>query len=211
MPHFPMTPLLDSFVRPNEGTLSGAGLWDGAISNDNILALTANQVQSTAGIGSRRYSSQRGPDCEAWATLAVKPANGTSVTVALRALQTGTSNWDGYECCLTAAAGTDSYTLRRIDNAVVGATPITVAREFSAGDGMGLRAYGSTLELWHAPVATGLWERVGSAQDATYNSAGYMGLRIENTVARFTNFGGGNFDGIGLALGGRSGWPRRRL
>ena len=57
---------------------------------------------------------------------------------------------------------------------------------------MGIRAVGSTLELWYDDGAG--WEKRTTAADSTYPTAGYLGLFCygENS-SRWDNFGGGNY------------------
>jgi hypothetical protein len=62
-------------------------------------------------------------------------------------------------------------------------------QEFVQGDGLRLRAIGSTLEAWRYDNNAGAWTKLGQTSDATYVGIGYVGLGMRGTGGRLDDFG----------------------
>ena len=67
-------------------------------------------------------------------------------------------------------------------------TPYSVS-QFADGDKLGLVAVGTTI-IAYTDTGSG-WVELGRATDTTYQSAGYIGVRVQND-GRAKSFGGGN-------------------
>lgn len=181
---FPTTSVLDSFTRADENPL--AGIWLGALTNtENQLQLVSNTAaapDAAAFCGS--YTTSTSADCEAYATVSTNDAGNRS-ELYLRVF-TDASGLDGY--CVSRVGST--WSIRKKTNSADAAIGATATQAFSAGDSMGITAYGTTLEGWYKPAA-GAWTMVLSRTDSTYTSGGYLGLRAFGTTYRFDDFGGG--------------------
>jgi hypothetical protein len=62
----------------------------------------------------------------------------------------------------------------------------------AAGDAIGIRCNGSTIEGWRKPSG-GEWGKINTATDATYGSAGYFAIDDTGvtTANQFDDWGGG--------------------
>jgi hypothetical protein len=104
----------------------------------------------------------------------------------IRAQGPGAGTADAYEFGMVGA-NAEFY---RVDNDVytlLGAAVTAVG--WAAGDKIGFEASGTSLTGYRHNGAS--WSSVGSRTDATYGSAGYIGIYIDRQTGRFDNFGGG--------------------
>ena len=118
--------------------------------------------------------------------VATLPGANNQLRLFARLQQPGTGGYDGYMLRTLQLSGTDQLYLERIDNGAI-TRLLTVARELAAGDVLLLRVQGSTLEAWLRSGTT--WSRLGSADDARYTSAGYVGIGIRGKTGRLDDFG----------------------
>jgi hypothetical protein len=183
---FPTTPILDDFNRADEGPPPSAN-WTGPMTagGPNGLQVVSNQCQRGAPYGGAWWNASTfGPDSEVYLTargssdfyvyLRMTGALGTSAQTGYRA------NWFG-----------DEVRIRRVDSGsgtVIGG-PYAVTGPVT-GNKFGLEAVGSTITAY---VDTGSgWTAVGSVVDATYSTAGVIGVETDGT---FDDFGGGTAEG----------------
>ena len=188
----PAEPLvaLDTFNRPNESPLSGAGTWSNNLNGgvENGLHVNGNQLACSVSTTCTawRNNAQYGPEAEAWTRIVTLPGNGNAIRLYVRVQSPGTSAYDGYVLLTSQQAGTDQVTIYRITNSGFTAL-VSVPQELAAGDTLLLRATGSTLEAWrHDGV---VWSRFGVVQDATYAAAGFSGVGLRGTSGRLDDFG----------------------
>lgn len=199
---FPTTAALDTFNRAN-GAL-GAN-WTANPTNDGSAAFTiiSNAAQGAAATDSGDASyynvATYGPNAEAWVDLPTGPNGFFELSVFLRIAQPSAvaSTADGYQVFITGTAAGASYavdlSIYRIDNAVqteLGSTQTGLT--FTAGNGFGASVRGSTIQAFSGTGAS--WPTFGDSRtDATYTSAGYIGMTLFESfrTATINNFGGG--------------------
>ncbi|HXF97029.1 MAG TPA: hypothetical protein VNJ46_00265, partial [Gaiellaceae bacterium] len=183
-------PVVDGFDRPDENPLSDGGRWANGVigSGERGLRVLSGQLasgKSTTTTAWRR-DAQRGPDAEAWATVAALPGNGNAFRLYVRLQSPGSSAVDGYMLLYAQASGSDRLTLYRITNGA-SASLGAADREIAAGAVLLLRAKGSALEAWVREG--GAWTRVLRLLDASYPGAGDVGVGIRGKTGRLDDFG----------------------
>lgn len=190
---FPTTSILDDFNRANTGPPPGTNWTSTIISGDVGNKVISNQFAggSSAPASSYWNVGTFGADCEVYATItdATMERNGCLA----RITNPGGATMCGYYCIAQA----DHFRLFRIDNGSGTEIDDYFGITLANGDKFGMSIVGSLITVWYAPVATGVWGAAGTHTDATYGSAGYIGLRtIDNTNnACMDNFGGGTIGG----------------
>ena len=189
----PLTPLLDSFNRP-DGALGASWLNLPAFSSPstNNLTISAQQVTSPTGESGDYWNTPYGPNSEVWATVAAKPtANNDLVTLGLRYQSPGSATSSGYQAAfINVSSGTDQYKIWLRTNGQTSAVLASATGpELSAGDQLLFRAIGTTLELWRD--SAGKWTKLLTATDGTITSGGYLALITRDGAVRLDNFGGG--------------------
>lgn len=184
---FPTTPILDTAVRADENPLSQGGQWASPmlLSTNSPLQISSNQFAPTTGAESDSYRSQLlyGPDSEAYVDVPVLPGNEV-VGVAVRVTNPGTASVNAYYVFWNASK-LEIYMLSA-------GTPVSLyntSATFSAGDSIGLSAYGTTISLWHK--TSGVWSLTQSVIDGTVSGPGYIGMFSDTSSVRMANFGGG--------------------
>lgn len=185
----PLTPIRDDFNRADAGNL-GAN-WTDLLNGLDILTNQAG-APSVADHLTFYNAVQYAADQEAYVTFNLSPSDGATAGIYVRLQGTGSiATLDGYAAILIRQAGTDIVQVYRLDNAVGTQLGANISQEFVNGDGILLRARGTTLTVIH--ISTGGVETViGERTDSTYNLAGYTALACNNTQVRFDNFGGGS-------------------
>jgi hypothetical protein len=192
----PLTPILDSFARPDNTGPPGPSWTHMTVSSTsptNDLFLTGQMVTGKPGSNADYWNPQTyGPNSEVWVTVAVKPnLDLDPVVLGLRFLNPAAANASGYQAYyIFRAKQADQY---KIICRVNGNTSITLASAngptLNPGDQLLFRAIGTTLELWRGSAGT--WTRILAASDGTYQGAGYLNMTARNSTVRLTGFGGG--------------------
>jgi hypothetical protein len=192
----PVTPLLDSFNRPNNSGPPGPNWTHMVVSSTgsaNNLFITNGQITGVAGSNADYWNPQTfGPSSEVWITVATKPtADQDPVVLGLRFQNPGLSTASGYQAYyIYRSSQPDQY---RIIVRVNGSTSTTLVSangpSLKAGDRLLFRAIGTTLELWRFDA--GSWTRLLVTTDTTYQTAGYLNLTARDGAVRLSNFGGG--------------------
>lgn len=191
---FPTTSILDSGSGTNSNPING---WTADIFGKGNTALqrTSNQITGSSSsqmndgwFGSTNY----GPDSEVYWTMNTTPGDFKTIGGFLRIQGPGASTADAYDIeYLHVNAGGSSVTINRVDNGVDTQLGATISQDMAAGDSLGLSITGSTLQAYYKASA-GSWGTLSTTRtDSTYSSAGKIGLEIELSTARVTNFGGG--------------------
>lgn len=190
---YPTTSILDSFTRGDEDPVANfSSAFGGA---GDVFRLVSNAINADSllnGIATGYWDAGTfGPDMEAWVTVATKGANGEYASVFARMLNPGFPTTDLYDVRATTDAGTDIWTINRVDNAV--GTPLgsTFTQEVSNGDGIGIRCIKDRISAWYR--SGGVWTKLAERTDGTYSAAGYAGVGVNNTTVYFDDFGGGTF------------------
>lgn len=189
-PVFPINGVLDNFNRANEGPPPSTNWTDSIISGDGGIQVASNTGfgNTSPGVNSAFWNvSTFGPDCEAYVTFAVDVVPLDFGGVMARVQGAGTATSDGYYAQFYETG--QQLFIKRIDNGVE--TVIHTVNSFNpaSGDSIGLSAIGTSIELWYK-VGAGAWTSKGSVTDATYGSAGHIGMVIGDQN-RLEDFGGG--------------------
>ena len=196
---FPTQPVLDDFNRADGGL--GAN-WAGNLivqfsgtGANSVITSSQNTSNGTDAVGLSWTTGTFGPDCEAYITVVTKVAGDVHVLYA-RIAQPGTATYDGYEMRLSAT-GTAfrGYVVTNGAVTLISTSTTTLVN----GDSLGLECIGSNIAVYRKN--TGSWAQLTSVVDATYGSAGLLGLYFPQSSGAFVqdDFGGGT---IGAGAGG---------
>ena len=198
---FPTTPILDNFNRADSSSIGGD--WSQFMRSGSYdMGISSNQEYNPDAEYNGLYhdAAQFGPDCETYVTVAVLPPyeNYFALYIRLKDVTVDVWNYDGYQAGLWRYdnAGNDrlNLTIRRVDDNVLTQLGAGVdIGDHGNGDRLGIRAVGSSLELWYDDGAG--WELRATRTDGTYGAAGYVGFfhPSEGTM-RLDDFGGGNYE-----------------
>jgi hypothetical protein len=208
-------PIVDPFNRADEAAL--ASPWTTVSGASGGIALVSNQATGrSAAYGESYRDAQHGPNCEVFATLAVKPAAADPCSLKLGTSITTLTNWNGYELKFTTVdAGTDTIQILRQTGATSTALGATVSQEVTAGDALALSLEGSDVKVYRRAVNTSTWTLLATRTDATHRSmTTALWLSARNQVVRLDDLGGGTFTPAGGTLLGLLGdmassvaWP----
>ncbi len=187
-PAFPTTPILDTFVRANEGPPPSAN-WTNQVENvAGGMIVVSNQLAGNSDAGSAWWSAASfGPNSECYLTF---PVTGSSVRLYLRLQTPGSAAVDGY--MLFQNAGTVVQLYRLDNNSLTLLTQVTVP-SFVDGDAYGMRMRGTTLSAWRRASGSAQFRWLTAVDDAGYAGAGNVGVQFNNGTTRGSNFGGGTF------------------
>ncbi len=193
---FPTTGVLDAFTRADNTDL-GANWTTTVLVGDSAISIVSNQAGYADVDSSFRDEywnpATFGPDCEVYYTVATKPLVTTPVYLFLRLQSPGTSEVDGYYCEIVNQVATDDGGIYRLDNGVFTQLGASLSQEWSDGDGLGFEAIGSAIKAYRR--SSGTWSELASRTDATYGSAGNIGIGIQGHTPRLDDFGGGTVVG----------------
>jgi len=190
---FPTTGVLDNFNRANEGPPPSASWTTGITGGSNGLKVVSNALAPNDTASADGYwNTTSGPDQEIFFTLPTMFAAGDTFRYWWRVLNPGSGTTDGYRARYTVFGGVDQVIMQRMDNGTgttLGATH-NMAADLANGDKLGGESISSTHATYSYQSAA--WGQLFTRSDATYNSAGYVGLSmtIAGTVA-IDDFGGG--------------------
>jgi hypothetical protein len=177
--------ILDNFNRANENPLSGGGNWQGRGSAP--LQIVSNQATGTGSSGFFYGVWLPGGavsgDVEAYATLGVRD-NWSEVTARVQAGTAGSAPL-GYAF---GSHSDGSTVIEKLDGTGLGGGGAgTLA--LSAGDKIGIRCVGTTIEGWTWTAAGG-WVKQLSVIDSSYSS-GLFGLKQGHNVGTLDDFAAG--------------------
>lgn len=174
----PVAPaLISDFTGSDENPLSEGGNWAKLNSSGNDLKRVSNAITAAFGSGKAYWTpSNFGPDLEAYVTLVTSVLVYPAVGISFRIQGEGGANtWDGYE--VRASGNGVSTDIQRITDAV--GTTIgsgSASSNWASGDKLGVRCVGTTIEVYRMANGESEWRFICSATDATYASAGKVGL-----------------------------------
>lgn len=185
---FPTIPVTDDFDRSDSGSLgtNWTDLWrPSGVGFD----LVSNRARGKPGGDSHVYwNTNFGPDLQAFIQM-IGGSSGNYRGLAFRLINEGTSSVSGYEIIVFGdAVGLYSWTNNSQSSAIGG----TQSQTYNSGDWIGVKAVGSTIEVYYRPSG-GSWGLLFSRTDGTHNSTGKVGIRSENVD--WDNFGVGTVSG----------------
>lgn len=188
---FPTTNIIENFNRIDQGPPPSVN-WSGDGTGGQFKVLGNQCVVNSLG-GGYAYNfwngASYGPDCEVFATISIKPANGSFIYIFARFQGASTTTSNGYSLRASPVSGTDTFDVFRHDNGVQ--TSIgSFSQEITNGDAFGLSCIGNTINLWYNPLG-GNWSLLGSIIDATYKIAGNIGIVAVGLTPIIDDFGGG--------------------
>lgn len=179
MSAFPITPILDTFVRADEGPPPSAN-W--TTFSGGLTVLSNQLAGNAAGSNIAFWNVEQLADVEAYLTLPVFVDN---VQLHVRL------NYGAVSGYVTIFSRTNSeIALLRYDAGVP--TPVAVVGGVTFGDGysIGVRMMSAEYTLWMRDASGGAWLEMARGIDATYTS-GHRGISLVNTSTRGSNYGGG--------------------
>lgn len=181
---FIASPILDDFNRSDEGPPPSSD-WT-TITGD--LRVVSNEVKGNDAFNIATWTADSfSANQKCFITITGKSdTNDDIISVIARGQDSGADTYD--VCHILKTAATDRIVLRRVDDTVPTVLNDT-AQELTAGDSIGIRAIGDTIESWYHNGT--VWVLIASVTDNTYPNTGDIGLLIQNTVATCDNFGGG--------------------
>jgi hypothetical protein len=174
-----------------------AGNWSGPIeSGIGQLKRLSNQFASVANSFSHSYwnAAQFGPDVEVIVTIPTKSASGASCGVWGRIQNPGNTSTCAAYMVEVGSTGIDIYKLTAGHTYAQLGTRIT--QTITSGDSVGMSIHGTTIESWYK-VGAGAWTMLDSQTDSAISGAGYVGLEIDHSDVRCTNFGAGTIVAAG--------------
>jgi hypothetical protein len=195
---FPFTPVLTFFPGANEDPLSESGKWLGPIQNGvfqaelNTNEAAHSQNPSLASPAQSYWTTQFGPNIEAYATMSVVPVTaGHAVAVWGRIQNPGNaSTMKAYIAVYTAGTGWRVY--RCINGSSFTQLGSTVASPVpSNGHKFGIEVIGTQIKLWYYNGTS--WSALITTSDTQISGSGYIGLEFgaSTGTARLDAFGGG--------------------
>lgn len=193
---FPCNPVLANFNQANEGPpITG---W----SQTNLFSADTRGFQISSNVAQNSVSSSNadywnagtfGAKQEAYVSIAVKGSGSDSTGVLLRLTNPASSSITGY---LIIADANTSIFVYRIDNSTtIVQVGSTFTQTITNGDSMGASIDGSTITVYYK-VAAGSWTSLGTRTDATYSSAGFIGMWGDGgsiAQVKTDDFGGGAY------------------
>jgi len=187
---FPTTPIRDDFNRADTA-LDVSTNWAANVRDDGAASpVIVTQSVRAPSIPSSAYWTGlfAGNDLEAYCTCLT--ANPEFELWARVAHPDDSLQVTAY---VLFADGAGSVLLQRYGPGGTGwwVTLATFPRAIAAGDRIGLRVWGTTVEAWHSPAATGVWALVGQTTDATFPTGSQVAFLLYDTSDRLDNFGGG--------------------
>ena len=188
-PKFPTAPIIDTCERADESPATGwtrSGPWHSGIATDG-LRITSNELRSNA--AAIRQGLWTGDalanDMEFYCTIEAGLGN---FEIYFGLVDPATVNVDGY----FVHWETTYCSISRFTNSTGGIVALgaSIAATIANGDSVGVRRWGTTIEVWHKPAA-GEWTRLGTREDATHQGGGFFGLVLNSTVT-LSNIGARN-------------------
>jgi hypothetical protein len=180
---FPTTAVLDTFTTAANPSPNWTDSPDG-ISYGGLRAFTGIGRPVSTDCYDYYNVITPGADCEIYATMTAV-VDGTDLY--LRLAPVGSTSVDGY---FVKRVDASNVTIRRLDNDAGTTLGASISQAVSNGDGLGLEAVGTSLTAYYKAGA-GSWGSLGSRTDATYGSAGRLGVYLPSTATQIDNFGGG--------------------
>jgi hypothetical protein len=187
-----ITTLLDDFNRANENPLTGwtNSFWTLHAGNLQVFGNEATGIAGNPGTG--KTSGDVGPDgCVFQSIPTVTTVDTHQAWLFLRLTGTG-ATLDGYVGEAQYNSGSDdSWKIYRLDDGTPTQIGSTGSVNLAAGDRMGLRVVGTTLELFH--YTGGSWNQTPkvSTTDSTYSAAGKLGFGVDDSTWRADDVSGG--------------------
>jgi hypothetical protein len=116
------------------------------------------------------------------------PANGEVIEIFSKASAQDISTFNGYSVRWTYnSGGDDTFTVYRWDAGSPTQLLTTNFYNLSAGDSLGVLFYSAAIYVYFRAGA-GYWSNFITTGDTQYRTGGYVGLRIDGTTARITDF-----------------------
>ncbi len=183
---FPTSAVLDTFNRANESPATGWTDGPDGGTYGNIQVVSNQGASVTTDAWSYWSASTPGPDCEVYGTYAAISA---ALELYCRMGPIGAASVDGY----VVVSDATNIRMMRMDNSVNTILGANIAQALSAGDSFGMDIIGSTLNAYYKASAGSWGTSIGNRSDATYSSAGRLGVYMPNTTQRLDDFGGGDY------------------
>ena len=183
---FPTTGLLDAFTRANENPLAN-GTWNATnpFGSGTLCKLLSNVATGAGSFGNSYWDAATfGADTEVYFTYFTRSSQSGCH---LRLQSPGTAGVDGYEALLES--GNTAAAIWRIDNGAETKLGANITTSYADGDSLGFEAIGSTLTLYKKTA--GSWSATDNRSDATYGSAGNIGIAQNDTTGELDDYSGG--------------------
>lgn len=184
--------LLDNFNRA-DGDGLGSNWTEPMVSTDTSsdLDISSNGVISNAGSGVRSSAywnaATFGPDVEAYVTYVNTPQTNRISEVCARIHEFTSTSPDGYSV-RNAAAATDVIRIFRLDDGTYTQLGADINQEFAGGDKLGIECIGDQIAAYRYNAVSLSWSQVGVRTEATYDTAGNVGLAVNHSVPKFDDF-----------------------
>ncbi len=176
---------LTAFTTANENPISLGGTWSNLdTSLAGSIQITSNQAAPTStSFGAYYYNVQNyGPDVSAYCTVAATSSGIARLAARIQG-EGGSATWDGY--CVSANTNNGNWQIARVDNGTLTTLLASASSSmtWSNGDKLGISCLGNRISLWYMPNGGSVWQRLGTAIDTTYTSAGKVGLMLGNNTS----------------------------
>jgi hypothetical protein len=189
---FPITDILDSGVRANEGPPPSASWSANGVNTTNALTIVSNQIHSDS-LESGCWGTQFGPNCEVYTTVTTIPPNAGQIQLHLRLTEIGAATVDGYRATFIRVDANPGFSafIDRLENN----TATQIGDPINDTSGVIANGIKFGMSMIRDEIAvyvnrSGTWGLLGTQADSVYTTAGFIGLRT-NLTADFNDFGGG--------------------
>jgi hypothetical protein len=190
---FPDNGVLDNFTGA-DGTTPPSANWTnsvfvGAFSSGCYIQDNAAATNSTGTDCDMYRNVATFTDMEAYFTI-VDTANTAAGQLYGRLVNIGANTTDGYR--VEWIDGTSVIDIHRIDNGVGTKLGASISQAITTTDKVGLKIVGAQICVWFSDSG-GAWTELSCRTDATYGSAGYIGMGVNgnSVIGAVDDFGGG--------------------
>lgn len=183
--------LVSNFTGADENPLSEGGNWGNLDSAGSPLQRISSAASGGAVANCRSYwvPANFGPDVDVAVTISTLSGNSVGLLARIQG-EGGAATYDGYQIDATTAGcsiyrATDAGLLFLLGQSLIG---------FVSGDKLGMRCVGSTIQVWRQPSGSPNWYLLLAVVDATYASAGKIGVLVGGTTNRVDNLNAADYN-----------------
>ena len=181
---FPQGSIIDPFTGTDGTELpTYDGRWSTMTGVLNCQ-INTNRATGLAGTSVNTWNAQDyGPDMDLWADVGVKPVGTASISLLLKCLQTSdVATLDGLELIVQTDVGADLWAIFTLLNGVGTQVGTSETQEITAGDGIGLRIRGGTVQFMYRAGA-GAWTKLGALKVTNLMpAAGRIGMAFDSAT-----------------------------
>lgn len=197
----------------SDGSLSvvGSASWSGPfISGNSVIRVVSNATAGAVGsLFSEAYINRTFPnDIDVLMKITTLPTGtGHSLRLGICGQGAGSATPDGYVFRFQwlTGGGNDSWRLYELTDAVYSSAIVNTTSELAAGEWIGVRRIGSTIQMYKGTTARVFSTVGGEMTDSTYSAGGRVWLTADDDDVRMDSFEVRRLTRSGLSLRGCGG------